>query len=108
MFIEIIGVITILMALRAVITKDRAEKLLYINVIGFCVSALIALYIQTPFGLVFVSALIALYIQTPFGLVLAATFFISSTIGANAIAYSLKDLEDEITYDRNMEEHKEN
>ena len=89
MFIEIIGVITILMALRAVITKDRAEKLLYINVIG-------------------VSALIALYIQTPFGLVLAATFFISSTIGANAIAYSLKDLEDEITYDRNMEEHKEN
>ena len=52
MFIEIIGVITILMALRAVITKDRAEKLLYINVIGFCVSALIALYIQTPFGLV--------------------------------------------------------
>ena len=88
MFIEIIGVITILMALRAVITKDRAEKLLYINVI--------------------VSALIALYIQTPFGLVLAATFFISSTIGANAIAYSLKDLEDEITYDRNMEEHKEN
>ena len=50
--IEIIGVIAILMALRAVITKDRAEKLLYINVIGFCVSALIALYIQTPFGLV--------------------------------------------------------
>ena len=80
MFIEIIGVIAILMALRAVITKDRAEKLLYINVIGFCVSALIALYIQTPFGLV-----------------LAAT-----------IAYSLKDLEDEITYDKNMEEHKEN
>ena len=75
MFIEIIGVIAILMALRAVIT---------------------------------VSALIALYIQTPFGLVLAATFFISSTIGANAIAYSLKDLEDEITYDKNMEEHKEN
>ena len=91
MFIEIIGVITILMALRAVITKDRSEKLLYINVIGFCVSALIALYIQTPFGLV-----------------LAAAFFISSTIGANAIAYSLKDLENEITYDRNMEEHKEN
>ncbi|MBO6105184.1 MAG: DUF2109 domain-containing protein [Methanobrevibacter sp.] len=91
MFIEIIGVITILMALRAVITKDRAEKLLYINVIGFCVSALIALYIQTPFGLV-----------------LAATFFISSTIGANAIAYSLKDLEDEITFDKDMEEHKEN
>ena len=71
--------------------NDRAEKLLYINVIGFCVSALVALYIKTPFGLV-----------------LAAAFFISSTIGANAIAYSLKDLEDEITYDKDMEEHKEN
>ena len=52
MFIEIIGVITILMAIRAVVARDRAEKLLYINVIGFCVSALIALYIKTPFGLV--------------------------------------------------------
>ncbi|AMK15465.1 DUF2109 domain-containing protein [Methanobrevibacter olleyae] len=91
MYIEIIGVITVLMALRALITKNMAEKLLYINVIGFCVSALIALYIQSAFGLV-----------------LAATFFISSTIGANAIAYSLKDLEGEITYDENMQEHKEN
>ena len=51
MFIEIIGVITILMAIRAVVARDRAEKLLYINVIGFCISALVALYIQTPFGL---------------------------------------------------------
>ena len=47
MFIEIIGVITILMAIRAVVARDRAEKLLYINVIGFCISALVALYIQT-------------------------------------------------------------
>ena len=31
MFIEIIGVITILMAIRAVVARDRAEKLLYIN-----------------------------------------------------------------------------
>ena len=61
MFIEIIGVIIILMAIRAVVARDRAEKLLYINVIGFCISALVALYIQTPFGLV-----------------LAATFFITS------------------------------
>lgn len=90
MYIEIIGVITILMALRAVITKNRAEKLLYINVIGFCVSAIIALYVKTTFGFV-----------------LAAAFFISSTIGSNAIAYSLKDLEDEISYDKDMEERDE-
>ncbi|WP_297982698.1 DUF2109 domain-containing protein [uncultured Methanobrevibacter sp.] len=91
MYIEIIGVIAILMALRAVITKDRAEKLLYINVIGFCISAIVALYIKTPFGLV-----------------LAAAFFISSTIGSNAIAYTLKELEDEITFDKEMDLSEEN
>jgi|GEM_PF-185333 len=83
MYIEIIGVITILMALRALITKNKAEKLLYINVIGFCVSALVALYIKTPFGLV-----------------LAATFFVTSTIGANALAYALNRLDDEIIFDK--------
>ena len=91
MFIEIIGVITILMAIRAVVARDRAEKLLYINVIGFCISALVALYIQTPFGLV-----------------LAGTFFITSTIGSNAIAYTLDSLDDEIIYDKDVEEQEEN
>ncbi len=91
MFIEIIGVITILMAIRAVVARDRAEKLLYINVIGFCISALVALYIQTPFGLV-----------------LAATFFITSTIGSNEIAYTLDSLDDEIIYDKDVEEQEEN
>lgn len=90
MLIEIIGVITILMAIRAIAARDRAEKLLYINVIGFCVSALVALYIQTPFGLV-----------------LAATFFITSTISSNAIAYTLDSLDDEITYDKDVEEKEE-
>ena len=87
MYVEIIGVITILMALRAVITKNRAERLLYINVIGFCVSAIVALYIKTTFGFV-----------------LAVAFFISSTIGSNAIAFTLKDFENEISYDKEMEE----
>ena len=77
MFIEIIGVIIILMAIRAVVARDRAEKLLYINVIGFCISALVALYIQTPFGL-------------------------------NAIAYTLDSLDDEIIYDKDVEEQEEN
>ncbi len=90
MFIEIIGVITVLMALRALIAREKAEKLLYINVIGFCISALVALYIKTTFGLV-----------------LAATFFITSTIGANAIAYTIDELDDEIIYDKDMEEFEE-
>ena len=79
MYVEIIGVIVIFVALRALITKNRAERLLYINVIGFGVSAITALVINTPFALV-----------------VAAAFFICSTISANAIAYSLKRLDDEI------------
>ena len=79
MYVEIIGIIVIFVALRALITQNRAEKLLYLNVIGFGVSALIALVINTPFALV-----------------VAAAFFICSTISANAIAYTLKRLDDEV------------
>ena len=79
MYVEIIGVIVIFVALRALITQNRAERLLYLNVIGFGVSAIIALVINTPFALV-----------------VAAAFFICSTISANAIAYTLNRLNDEI------------
>ena len=65
--------------MRALITQNRAERLLYLNVIGFGVSAIIALIINTPFALV-----------------VAAAFFICSTISANAIAYTLNKLDDEI------------
>ena len=79
MYVEIIGIIVIFTALRALVTRNRAEKLLYLNVIGFGVSAIIALVINTPFALI-----------------VAAAFFICSTISANAIAFSLKRLDDEI------------
>ena len=79
MYVEIIGSIFIFVSLRALITQNRAERLLYLNVIGFGVSAIIALIINTPFALV-----------------VAAAFFICSTISANAIAYTLNKLDDEI------------
>ena len=79
MYVEIIGIIVIFVALRALVTRNRAERLLYINVIGFGVSAIIALLINTPFALA-----------------VAAAFFICSTISANAIAYTLKRLDEEI------------
>ncbi len=79
MYVEIIGIIVIFVALRALVTRNRAERLLYLNVIGFGVSAIIALVINTPFALV-----------------VAAAFFICSTISANAIAYTLNRLDDEI------------
>ena len=79
MYVEIIGVIVIFVALRALITQNKAERLLYLNVIGFGVSAIMALVINTPFALV-----------------VAAAFFICSTISANAIAYTLERLDDEI------------
>ena len=83
MYIEIIGFIVIVLAIRILITKNRAERLLYINAIDFAVSALIALYINTPFGLV-----------------LAVIFFICSTISSNALAYSLKPLNNEIIVEK--------
>ena len=79
MYVEIIGIIVIFVAIRALITQNRVEKLLYLNVMGFGVSAIIALVINTPFALV-----------------VAAVFFICSTISANAIAYTLGRLDDEI------------
>lgn len=82
MYVEIIGIITIFVALRALITRNRAERLLYLNVIGFTVPALIALVIDTPFALI-----------------VAAVFFVCSTISSNVIAYSLKRLEDEVILD---------
>ena len=79
MYVEIIGIIVIFVALRALVTRNRAERLLYLNVIGFGISAIIALVINTPFALI-----------------VAAAFFICSTISANAIAYTLNRLNDEI------------
>ena len=79
MYVEIIGIIVIFVALRALVTRNRAERLLYLNVIGFGVSAIIALVINTPFALI-----------------VAAAFFICSTISANAIAYTLNRLDNEI------------
>lgn len=80
MIIEFIGIIIILMTIRVVLTQNRHSKLLYINVIDFSISALIALYIKTQLGLI-----------------LAIIFFITSTISSNALAYAagyFDDIED--------------
>ncbi len=79
MLIEITGIIIVLMALRTLIAQDRSERMLYLNAMSFGISALIALYIQTPFGAI-----------------IAITFFVASTISSNAIAYSIGRIQDEI------------
>jgi len=79
MLIEITGIIIILMALRTLIARDRSERMLYLNAMSFGISALIALYIQTPFGAI-----------------IAITYFVASTISSNAIAYSIGRIQDEI------------
>lgn len=79
MFMEIIGIIVVLMALRTLIAQDRAERMLYLNAMSFAISALIVLYIQTPFGAI-----------------MAITYFIASTISSNAIAYSIGRVKKEI------------
>jgi energy-converting hydrogenase A subunit C len=67
------------MALRTLIARDRSERMLYLNAMSFGISALIALYIQTPFGAI-----------------IAITFFVASTISSNAIAYSIGRIQDEV------------
>ena len=65
MYVEIIiGIILIYVALRALITENRVSKLLYLNVIGFGVPALIALVIKTPFAFVVAAAFFIFSIKT--------------------------------------------
>ena len=82
MITEIIGIIVLFAAVRTLITPDRSERMVYINVIGFGMSALIALFIQTPFGAI-----------------MAITYFVASTLSSNAIAYSIGRVKDEIILD---------
>lgn len=79
---EIIIIIVIIMAIRTLLTKNKAERMLYVNVITFGVSALIALSVNTPFGLI-----------------ISIAFFIASSIGSSAISYTLNRLDNEIILD---------
>ena len=79
MLIEITGIIVVFMALRSLIARDRSERMLYLNAMSFGITALIGLYIQTPFGAI-----------------IAITFFVAATISSNAIAYSIGRIEEEI------------
>lgn len=80
MLIEIIGIIIVFMALRVLFSRDRSERMLYLNAMSFGITALIALYVQTPFGAI-----------------IAITYFVASTISSNAIAYSIGRIQEEIT-----------
>lgn len=82
MLMEIVGIIILFMALRTLVAQDRAERLLYLNAMSFGISALIALYIQTPFGAI-----------------IAITYFVASTLSSNAIAYSIGRVKNEIILD---------
>jgi energy-converting hydrogenase A subunit C len=77
--IEIVGVIIILMAFRALVAQDRSERMFYLNAMSFGFSALIALSIPTPFGAI-----------------IAITYFVTSTLSSNVIAYSIGRVKNEI------------
>ena len=81
---EIVIIIVIIMALRALLTKNKAERMLYLNVVSFGVAALIAFSVNTPFGLI-----------------IALAFFITSSIGSSAISYTLNRLDSEIVLENN-------
>ena len=70
------------MALRTLFAQDKSERMLYLNAMSFAIAGMIALYIQTPFGAI-----------------MAITYFIASTISANAIAYGIGRVKNEIILD---------
>jgi energy-converting hydrogenase A subunit C len=82
MLIEIVGIIIVLMAIRTFFARDRSERILYLNAMSFGITALIALYVQTPFGAI-----------------LAIVYFVTATVSSNAIAYSIGRLKDEKVLD---------
>lgn len=82
MLIEIVGIIVLLMAIRTLFARGRAERMLYLNAMSFGISAIIALYIQTPFGAI-----------------MAITYFVTATLSSNAIAYSIGRVKEEIILD---------
>ncbi|AEG17965.1 DUF2109 domain-containing protein [Methanobacterium paludis] len=82
MLIEIVGIIILLMAIRTLFARGRAERMLYLNAMSFGISAIIALYIQTPFGAI-----------------MAITYFVTATLSSNAIAYSIGRVKEEIILD---------
>jgi energy-converting hydrogenase A subunit C len=79
MLIQILGIIVLLMAIRTLLAQNRSERMLYLNAMSFGISAIMALYIQTPFGAI-----------------IAITYFVASTISSNAIAYSIGRVKNEI------------
>lgn len=82
MLTEIVGIIVLFAAIRTLISRDRSERMLYINLLGFAMAALIALYVPTPFGAV-----------------VAIVYFAVATLTSNAIAYSIGRVKDEIVLD---------
>ena len=82
MLIEIVGIIIVLMAIRTFFARDRSERILYLNAMSFGITALIALYVQTPFGAI-----------------MAIVYFVTATVSSNAIAYSIGRLKDEKVLD---------
>ena len=71
----IIGFIALLMTARIFLERSRARKLLYLCCLSFCISALIALHVDSPMG----------------GVV-AIVYFITSTLSSNAIAYTIEQV----------------
>ena len=101
MYVEIIGIIVIFVALRALVTKNRAERLLYLNVIGFGVSAIIALVINTPFALIVAAAFFICYIAGGMKMEFLVSIIAIAlmVIGAFGVIFMKKPLDKIIMFD---------
>jgi len=70
-----VGILTLYATFRVLITRDKRLRFLYLNAMGFGISALIVLSIQHPVASV-----------------VAILYFVFSTLESNAISSAIKGL----------------
>jgi energy-converting hydrogenase A subunit C len=73
----IISAIIIFIVIRLFVTQDRLERMPYLNVINFGVAAIITLLNPSPLGAV-----------------TSMIYFIMATVAANAIAFTIDQIEE--------------
>ncbi len=70
-----LGILTIYSTVRVITTKEKRRRFIYLNAMGFGISAIIALYVRHP-----VAGVVAII------------YFVFATLESNAIASAIKGL----------------
>ena len=70
-----VGILSVIAGFRIILSRSKAQKMLYVCCLNFCIAALIVLYIKSPMGAI-----------------ASIAYFIGSTISSNAIAHTIGEM----------------